>query len=229
MSQDKRQGEIALDMWNTTYKEKDVSPTVLVQQIIDHHEIITQENKEIAKENLAMLQTKLNDAHALLAQRAKKIKSLKKATKLLIGGQSKAIESALSTLNPPQDLSKETWVATINNIGATIHLLDAEELYQKGDTRGLVEVAQNAVTCAGKQLDKKLLAEAWIWLGTGYCSMANLKSGVQAFNMALEALKTLNQKDKEVENMKKLIEMWQSDIKEPETKFAALLLKIQSR
>ncbi|ELR01847.1 hypothetical protein GMDG_05034 [Pseudogymnoascus destructans 20631-21] len=120
----------------------------------------------------------------------------------------------------------------MNNIGATIHLLDAEELYQKGDMRGLVEVAQNAMTCAGKQLNKKLVAEAWIWLGTGYCSRANLKSGVQAFNMALEALKTLktlNQKDKEVESMKKLIEMWQSDIKEPEAKFAALLLKIQTR
>ncbi|OAF58854.1 hypothetical protein VC83_06330 [Pseudogymnoascus destructans] len=200
MPQDKRQGEIALDMWESL--------------------------------GLAILQTKLTDAHALAAQRAKKIKSLKKAAKLLVAGPSKETESAPSTFDPPQDSSKETWEATMNNIGATIHLLDAEELYQKGDMRGLVEVAQNAMTCAGKQLNKKLVAEAWIWLGTGYCSRANLKSGVQAFNMALEALKTLktlNQKDKEVESMKKLIEMWQSDIKEPEAKFAALLLKIQTR
>lgn len=216
-------------MWESMYKEKTVTPTVLVQQIINHHKVIDQEKEVIAKEKLASLQIQLNDACALAAQRAKKIKSLKKAAKILVDNSSKAIESALSTLNPPQDSSKETWVATINNIGATIHLLDAEELYRKGDMRGLVEVAQNAVTCAGKQLDKKLVAEAWIWLGTGYCSRANLKSGVQAFNMALEALKTLNQKDKEVESMKKLIEMWQSDIKEPEAKFAALLLKIQSR
>ncbi|KFZ18828.1 hypothetical protein V501_00993 [Pseudogymnoascus sp. VKM F-4519 (FW-2642)] len=229
MPQDKIQGELALDMWKSMYKEKTETPTMIVQQIIEHHKVITQEMEEIAKEEIAMLQAQLNDAQKLAAQRAKKIKSLKMAAKLLVAGPPKETESAPSTYDPPQDPSKETWEATMNNIGATIHLLDAEELYQKGDIRGLVEVAQNAVTCAAKQLDTKLLADAWIWLGTGYCNRANLKSGVQAFNMALEVLKALDQKDKEVESMKKLVETWQSDIKEPEAKFSALLLKIQSR
>lgn len=89
--------------------------------------------------------------------------------------------------------------------------------------KGLVVEAQNAVTCAGKQLDKKLLAEAWIWLGTGYSSRGNLKSGMQAFTRALETMKSLNPKDKDVECMKSLVVMWQSDIKEPEAKFAAML------
>ncbi|KFZ04289.1 hypothetical protein V502_10265 [Pseudogymnoascus sp. VKM F-4520 (FW-2644)] len=219
---DKTQGAIALETWESLYKEKEDAPTMLVKQIMDYQEVISQEK-------LARLQIERDDALALAAQQAKKIKKMEKAAKLRVDNLPKATGSASSKLDSLQDSSKETWDATVNNIGTTIHLLQAEELYREGDMKGLIAVAENAVTCAGKQLDKKLLAEAWIWLGTGYSSRGNLKSGVQAFKRALEAIETLNPKDKDVESMKQLIVMWQSDIKEPEAKFAALLAGIQKR
>ncbi|KFY21641.1 hypothetical protein V493_07234 [Pseudogymnoascus sp. VKM F-4281 (FW-2241)] len=222
MPEEKSQGETALEIWENLYKDKDHSPTVLVHQIIEYHE-------EINQENLKRLQTELNDVYALSEQQATKIKDMEKAAKRLTNGPSKVTVGASSKLVPPQDSSKETWDATINNIGATIHLLQAEDLYGEGDMKGLISVAENAVTCAGKQLDRKLFGEAWIWLGTGYSCSDNLKSGVQAFKRALEALETLNSKDKDVKWMKSLIYMWQSDIKEPEAKFAALLLEMQKR
>lgn len=95
--------------------------------------------------------------------------------------------------------------------------------------KGLTAVAENAVTCDGKQLDKKLLAEAWTWLGTAYSSKGNLKSGVEAFKRAQEVIKTLNQKDKDVASMKILVDKWQGDLKEPEAKFSAMLAKMQKR
>lgn len=159
---------------------------------------------------------------------------MKEAADLAVNGPSKAPESGkpsgkTGSASSKSDLEgppKETW-ATINKIGATLHLLEAEEFHQMGDMKNLVRVAESAVTCAEKQPDKKLLAEAWIWLGTGYSRRANLKSGIEAFTRALEAIKTLNQKDKDVESMKKLVDTWQSDIKEPEAKFTELLHKIQ--
>lgn len=141
---------------------------MLVKQIMDYQEVICQEK-------LARLQIELDDALALAAQHATKIKNMEKSAKLRVDGPPKTTESASSKLVPPQDSSKETWDATVNNIGATIHLLQAEELYREGDMKGLIAVAENAVTCAGKQLDKRLLAEAWIWLGAGYSSRGNLK------------------------------------------------------
>lgn len=204
------------------YKEKDDSPTVLVQQIIDHHE-------QIAKEKIASLQTELSDALALVEQQSTKIKAMAKAAKLLVAGPPKVTGGKTFKSDSPQDSSRETWDGTINYIGATLHLLQAEELYQEGDIKGLTTVAENAVTCAGKQQDKKLLAEAWIWLGTAYSSGANLKSGVEAFKRAQEVIKTLNQKDKDVASMKILVDKWQGDLKEPEAKFSAMLAKMQKR
>ncbi|OBT69300.1 hypothetical protein VE03_01837 [Pseudogymnoascus sp. 23342-1-I1] len=222
MPQDWRQGEIAIETWEALYKEKDESPTVLVQQIIDHHE-------GMAREKVAKLQTELDDAHALAAQQSKKIKAMAKAAKLLVKGPPKVMKAALSKSDSPEDPSKETWDATINYIGATIHLLQAEELYREGDIKGLVTVAENAVTCAGKQLDMKLLAEAWIWLGTAYSSRGNLKNGLEAFKRAQESMKTLNPKDTDVGSMKILIEKWQADLKEPEAKFSAMIASMEKR
>lgn len=147
----------------------------------------------MAQEKVARLQTELDDAHALAAQQATKIKNMTKAAELPVDDPPKATGSASSKLDIPQDSFKETWDATVNNIGATLHLCKAEEFYREGDMKGRVVEAQNAVTCAGKQLDKKLLAEAWIWLGTGYSSSGNLKSGMQAFMRALETMKSLNE------------------------------------
>ncbi|KFY69693.1 hypothetical protein V496_00025 [Pseudogymnoascus sp. VKM F-4515 (FW-2607)] len=222
MPRPRRQGEIALETWETLYKEKDDSPTVLVQKIIDHHE-------QIAKEKIASLQTELNDALALVEQQSTKIKAMAKAAKLLVAGPPKVTGGKTSKSDSPQDSSRETWEGTINDIGAILHLLQAEKLYQEGDMKGLTTVAENAVTCAGKQLDKKLLAEAWTWLGTAYSNRGNLKSGVEAFKRAQEVIKTLNQKDKDVASMKVLVDKWQGDLKEPEAKFSAMLAKMQKR
>lgn len=132
-----------------------------------------------------------------------------KAAKLLVAGPPKVTGGKTSKSDSPQDSSRETWEGTINYIGATLHLLQAEELYQGGDMKGLTTVAENAVTCAGKQLDKRLLAEAWTWLGTAYSNRGNLKSGVEAFKRAQEVIKALNQKDKDVVSMKILVDKWQ--------------------
>lgn len=160
---------------------------------------------------------------------------MRKAADLVVNRPSKASESgkpsgktgSASSKSDPEGPPNETWDGTINKIGATIHLLEAEEFHQMGDMKNLVRVAESAVTCAEKQPDKKLLAEAWIWLGTGYSRRASLNSGMEAFTRALKAIKALNQKDKDVESMRKLVDTWQSDIKEPEAKFTELLNKIQ--
>ncbi|KFY27281.1 hypothetical protein V491_00957 [Pseudogymnoascus sp. VKM F-3775] len=188
--QNKRQGEIAFETWDSLYKDKDKSPTVLVQQIIDYY-------KETSREKAARLQVELDDALGLAAQHAEKIKNMKEAADLAVNGLSEASESGKpsgqtgspSSKSAPEGPPKETWDATINKIGTSIHLLEAEEFYHMGDMKNLVRVAESAVTCAEKQPDKKLLAETWIWLGTGYSRRANLKSGMEAFTEALEAIK----------------------------------------
>ena len=56
----------------------------------------------MAQEKVARLQTELDDAHALAAQQATKIKNMKKAAELPVDDPPKATGSASSKLDIPQ-------------------------------------------------------------------------------------------------------------------------------
>ncbi|KFY49012.1 hypothetical protein V495_00825 [Pseudogymnoascus sp. VKM F-4514 (FW-929)] len=225
MPREQHQGELALEIWNALYKDKDSTPTVLAKQIIDY-------KQQEMEEEIARLERERDDATAWAKQLYAKEMESKNTAEQPVDDPPKTTESDgkgiqtenASTKSDYKDQYKAIWpTTTVNRVGPTIHLHEAEHYYKERNMQGLVDAADNAVRRTGRSLTQKQLAEAWVWLGAGHCFMDNLNYGIRSLKKALEILETLDPKDKEVEKMTDVALMWKSDIKDPAERFDTLL------
>lgn len=198
---------------------------MLAKQIFDY-------KQQEMEEEVARLERERDDATAWAKQLYAKEMESKKTAEQPVDDPPKTTESDgkgrqtenASTKSDYKDQYKEIWPdTTVNRVGPTIHLHEAEHYYKDRNMQGLVDAADNAVRRTGRSLTQKQLAEAWVWLGAGHCFMDNLNYGIRSLKKALEILETLDPKDKEVEKMTDVALMWKSDIKDPAERFDTLL------